>query len=134
MGTFFMIMRAIRRHSRALVADYDVRTPGLDARTSTLSGGNIQKLIMARELESSQGVFVVSQPTRGVDIGAAEYIHARLMAARDAGLALLLVSEDLDEVLALSDRVGVMFEGRMVALLDRSECTLETVGLLMTGG
>ena len=127
-------MRAIRRHSRALVADYDVRTPGLDARTSTLSGGNIQKLIMARELESSQGVFVVSQPTRGVDIGAAEYIHARLMAARDAGLALLLISEDLDEVLALSDRVGVMFEGRMVSLLDRSECTLETVGLLMTGG
>ena len=89
---------------------------------------------MARELESSQGVFVVSQPSRGVDIGAAEYIHARLMAARDAGLALLLISEDLDEVLALSDRVGVMFEGRMVALLHRSECTLETVGLLMTGG
>ena len=80
---------------------------------------------MARELSSAQRVLVASQPTRGVDIGAAEYIHARLMAARDAGLAVLVISEDLDEVLALSDRVAVMFAGRIVGTLDRAACTTE---------
>jgi simple sugar transport system ATP-binding protein len=98
-----------------------------------LSGGNIQKLIMAREMADAAPVVLVSQPTRGVDIGAAEYIHRRLMAARDAGAAILLISEDLDEILAMSDRVAVMFEGRIVAVDDRAACTSERLGLLMTG-
>jgi len=132
-------MAAVRTHAEHLVADFAVRTPTLDTRTASLSGGNIQKLIMAREMSpilggGSTGVLVVSQPTRGVDIGAAEYIHARLMAARDAGVAVLVVSEDLDEVLALSDRVGVMFDSRIVSILDRDECSLERLGLMMTGG
>jgi len=132
-------MGAVRSHAKQLVDDFAVRTPTLDTRTASLSGGNIQKLIMAREmtaimLRGAAGVLVVSQPTRGVDIGAAEYIHARLIAARDAGLAVLVISEDLDEVLALSDRVGVMLNGRLVSVLDRAECTLERLGLLMTGG
>lgn len=131
-------MAAVRAHARQLVADFAVRTPTLDTRTASLSGGNIQKLIMAREMtaimsKGTAGVLVVSQPTRGVDIGAAEYIHARLMAARHAGLAVLVVSEDLDEVLALSDRVGVMFEGRLISILERDRCTLERLGLMMTG-
>ena len=131
-------MGAVRSHAKQLVDDFAVRTPTLDTRTASLSGGNIQKLIMAREMSAimlrGAGVLVVSQPTRGVDIGAAEYIHARLIAARDAGLAVLVISEDLDEVLALSDRVGVMLNGRLVSVLDRAECTLERLGLLMTGG
>ena len=124
---------AIRRHADQLVREFAVRTPGLDTATRTLSGGNIQKLIMARELSSAQRVLVASQPTRGVDIGAAEYIHARLMAARDAGLAVLVISEDLDEVLALSDRVAVMFAGRIVGTLDRGDCTTSRLGMMMAG-
>ena len=118
---------------RQLVREFAVRTPGLDTPTRTLSGGNIQKLIMAREVSSAQRVLVASQPTRGVDIGAAEYIHARLMAARDAGLAVLVISEDLDEVLALSDRVAVMFAGRIVGTLDRPDCTTRRLGMMMAG-
>ena len=110
-----------------------MRTPGLDTPTRTLSGGNIQKLIMAREVTSARRVLVAAQPTRGVDIGAAEYIHARLMAARDAGLAVLVISEDLDEVLALSDRVAVMFDGRIVGTLDRAACTTSRLGMMMAG-
>jgi general nucleoside transport system ATP-binding protein len=124
---------AIRRHADRLVREFAVRTPGLDTATRTLSGGNIQKLIMARELSSAERVLIASQPTRGVDIGAAEYIHARLMAARDVGLAVLVISEDLDEVLALSDRVAVMFAGRIVGTLGRSECTTSRLGMMMAG-
>jgi general nucleoside transport system ATP-binding protein len=124
---------AIRRHARRLVAEFAVRTPGLDTPTRQLSGGNIQKLIMAREMSSAQRLLVASQPTRGVDIGAAEYIHARLMAARDAGLAVLMISEDLDEVLALSDRVAVMFAGKLVGVLDRHDCTTTRLGMMMAG-
>ena len=129
----FLRRGAIRQHAEQLVREFAVRTPGLDAQTRTLSGGNIQKLIMAREMTSAQRVLVASQPTRGVDIGAAEYIHARLMSARDAGLAVLVISEDLDEVLALSDRVAVMFAGRIVGTLDRSACTSRRLGMMMAG-
>jgi simple sugar transport system ATP-binding protein len=124
---------AIRRHARRMVSDYSVRTPSIDTRTASLSGGNIQKVIMAREITAAEGVLLASQPTRGVDIGAAEYIHARLMQARDAGMAVLMISEDLDEILALCDRVAVMFEGRIVGLLDRADCRAAELGLLMSG-
>ena len=124
---------AIRQHADRLVREFAVRTPGLDTPTRALSGGNIQKLIMAREVTSARRVLLAAQPTRGVDIGAAEYIHARLMAARDAGLAVLLISEDLDEVLALSDRVAVMLDGRIVGTLDRPACTTSRLGMMMAG-
>jgi ABC-type uncharacterized transport system ATPase subunit len=124
---------AIRGHAADLVRAFTVRTPGLDTPTRALSGGNIQKLIMAREVSSAKLVLVASQPTRGVDIGSAEYIHARLMAARDTGLAVLVISEDLDEVLALSDRVAVMYGGQIVGVLDRDDCTLGRLGLMMAG-
>ena len=125
---------AIRSHGQNLVKEYAVRTPDLTTATSSLSGGNIQKLILARELDGEPPVLLAAQPTRGVDIGAAEYIHERLVAQRERGTAILVVSEDLDEVMALSDEVAVMYEGRIVAIVPRSECTMNGLGLLMAGG
>jgi simple sugar transport system ATP-binding protein len=127
-------MNAIREHGEDLVKEYAVKTPDLATSTSSLSGGNIQKLIMARELEGEPPVLLAAQPTRGVDIGAAEYIHERLVAQRERGTAILVISEDLDEVLAVSDDVAVMFEGRIVAVVPRQDCTVQGLGLLMAGG
>ena len=124
---------ALRDRARDLIARFAVKTPSLDTPTRSLSGGNIQKVIIARELSSSPAVLVAAQPTRGVDIGAAEYIHERLVSQRADGTAILMISEDLDEVLGLADRVGVMFEGRLVAVFDRNECSVEKLGLLMAG-
>ncbi len=123
----------IAERCRDLVERFAVKTPSLETTTANLSGGNIQKLILARELSGQPKVLVAAQPTRGVDIGAAEYIHRRLIEERTSGNAILVISEDLDEVLALSDRVAVMFEGRMVAVLNVAEATVERIGLLMAG-
>jgi simple sugar transport system ATP-binding protein len=124
--------KTIRNHSRALVDEYAVKTPGLDTKTRNLSGGNIQKMILARELSGTPKVLVASQPTRGVDIGAAEYIHRRLVEQRAEGTAILMISEDLDEVYALSDRIAVIYEGQIMGIVDPS-ATREQVGLLMAG-
>jgi len=110
-----------------------VKTPTIDTTTRSLSGGNIQKLILARELSAEPTVLVASQPTRGVDIGAAEYIHRRLVEERDRGTAILVISEDLDEILTLADQVAVMFEGRLMAVRDRAAVRVEEIGLLMAG-
>jgi simple sugar transport system ATP-binding protein len=123
----------IRDHCRRLVDAFSVKTPTLQTPTSSLSGGNIQKLIMARELDSSPTVILAAQPTRGVDIGAAEYIHAQLIRQRGAGVAVLVISEDLDEILGLADRIAVMYEGRIVELVDRADATREGLGLAMAG-
>ena len=123
----------LRERAAELVERYAVKTPSIDTTTRALSGGNIQKVIMARELSSRPSVLVAAQPTRGVDIGAAEYIHERLVTQRDEGTAIVVISEDLDEVLALADRVAVMFEGRIVGRIDREDCTVEQLGLLMAG-
>ncbi|MGI9648994.1 MAG: ABC transporter ATP-binding protein [Acidimicrobiia bacterium] len=125
--------RAIEEACSDLVSRFTVKTPTLETPTSSLSGGNIQKLIIARELSSEPRVLIASQPTRGVDIGAAEYIHSVLMDQRADGVAILLISEDLDEVLALSDRIAVMYEGELMALVDRADATVERLGLLMAG-
>ena len=124
---------AIARACRDLVDRFTVKTPSLETTTSNLSGGNIQKLILARELSGGPKVLVAAQPTRGVDIGAAEYIHRRLIDERSSGTAVLVISEDLDEVLALSDRVAVMFDGRIVEVMDVADATVERLGLLMAG-
>ena len=129
----FLRLGAIREHCRDLVERFAVKTPNIDVPTSNLSGGNIQKLILARELSAEPKVILAAQPTRGVDVGAAEYIHSRLVAQKAAGCATLLISEDLDEVLALSDRIGVMYEGRMMGVLDRADATVERLGLWMAG-
>ena len=129
----FMNFKEIRSRSARMVADYSVKTPSIDTPLKNLSGGNIQKLILARELTRRPTVLVASQPTRGVDIGASEYIHHRLLEQRKAGTATLLISEDLDEIRALSDRVAVIYEGRIMGILDSASASLEQLGLLMAG-
>ncbi len=124
---------AIKEHAAALVERYAVKTPDIDTPTSSLSGGNIQKVIMARELTAEPKLLIASQPTRGVDIGSAEYIHERLMEQREKGTATIVISEDLDEVIGLSDRIAVMFEGRIIDIVDSEDATREAIGLLMAG-
>jgi simple sugar transport system ATP-binding protein len=116
-----------------LVAAFRVKTPTLSTPAKNLSGGNIQKLILARELNRNPSVLLAAQPTRGVDIGASEYIHERLLEQRAQGTAILLISEDLDEVRALADRIAVIYEGRIMAVVERSTATAEQLGLLMAG-
>jgi simple sugar transport system ATP-binding protein len=114
------------------VREYDVKTPSLETPVKSLSGGNIQKLILARELDRAPRVLIASQPTRGVDIGATEYIHKRLLEQRANGTAILLISEDLEEVRALSDRIAVMYEGQIVGIV-APDSPMEDLGLMMAG-
>ena len=107
----FLRQGAIRRHCQDLVAEFNVKTPNLETPARSLSGGNIQKLIMARELSAKPQVLLVAQPTRGIDVSASLYIHQRLVAQRDSGTATIIISEDLDEVMTISDRILVMYEG-----------------------
>jgi simple sugar transport system ATP-binding protein len=125
--------RAVRVHADRLVQDFDVRTPSIDAEASTLSGGNRQKVIVAREFFHGRRLLILSQPTRGLDVGSIQYIHRQIVAKRDQGVAVLINSAELDEVLALADRIAVMYAGRIVAVLDRADADRERCGLLMAG-
>jgi len=129
----FLRFGRMEEHARELVEEFKVKTPSLDTPLRNLSGGNIQKLIMARELSRRPAVLIAAQPTRGVDISATAYIHQQLLSRRDAGMAILLVSEDLDEIRALSDRIAVMYEGRITGVLPRGQATAEQIGLMMAG-
>jgi simple sugar transport system ATP-binding protein len=119
--------------SQRLVDEYDVKTTRVDVPVSNLSGGNQQKVIVAREFDRDVRLVIASQPTRGVDVGSIEYIHSQIVEQRDMGAAVLIVSSELDEVMALSDRVLVMFQGRVVAEFDPSSSTKAEVGLAMLG-
>ena len=123
----------IDAHARDVVATFDVRTPDVESPADSLSGGNKQKLIVGREFSDEIDLLIAAQPTRGIDIGAIEFIWRRIRERRDEGTAVLLVSAELDEVLALSDRVAVMYEGRIVATVDPRTATREEIGLLMAG-
>jgi simple sugar transport system ATP-binding protein len=125
--------QAVRRHAEQLVADFDVRTSSVDAPVSNLSGGNQQKVIVAREFSHADRLLVLSQPTRGLDVGSIQYIHARTVEQRDQGTAVLLVSSELDEVMALADRIVVLYRGRVVGVLDRAAATRDDIGCLMAG-
>lgn len=116
-----------------LVQDFDVRTPGIEVPAGTLSGGNQQKVIVAREFSRPIKLLIAAQPTRGLDVGSIEYIHSRIIQKRDEGTAVLLVSTELDEIVALSDRIAVMFKGRIVDILPADRVTKEQLGLLMAG-
>ncbi len=124
---------AAKERASRLVDEYDVRTPSVDVLVSTLSGGNQQKVIVAREFDRDVKLVIASQPTRGIDVGSIEYIHARIVEERDQGAAVLIVSSELDEVMALSDRILVMFEGRIAGEFDGSATATE-IGLAMLGG
>jgi len=125
--------RAIRESAREIIARFDIRTPSEETPAHALSGGNQQKAVVARELSADPKLLLASQPTRGVDIGATEFIHRQLMKARSEGRAVLLVSADLDELLALSDRIGVIFKGRIIREFTHDTAVREAVGLAMTG-
>jgi ABC-type uncharacterized transport system ATPase subunit len=126
---------AIDRDAAASVERFDIRTPSPNVRASTLSGGNQQKAVVAREFDRELKLLILDQPTRGLDVGSIEFIHRQVIAKRDAGTAVLLVSAELDEVLELSDRIGVMYGGRIVAVVDGPTADKNAIGLLMaTGG
>jgi simple sugar transport system ATP-binding protein len=125
--------REARVEASRATKDFDVRVASLDVAGGSLSGGNQQKLILSRELESGPRVIIAAQPMRGLDVGASEFVRSVLLKARQDGCAILLVSADLEELLALSDRIAVMFRGRLVAELDRDEATVETIGQYMAG-
>lgn len=124
--------RRIRQHAENLIKAYQIKaSPGDKIRT--LSGGNMQKVILARVFERNPKVIVVSQPTRGLDVGATEYVRGKLLEQREKGAAILLISEDLDEILALSDRIAVIYEGQIMGILPANEADAERLGLLMSG-
>ena len=126
-------LAAIRDWARGLVKEFDIRTPSIETSVRNLSGGNQQKVIVAREMGGKPKVLLAAQPTRGVDIGAIEFIHRRIVQERDEGAAILLVSAELDEIRSLSDRIAVMYEGRIVSI-EPPDAPEERLGLLMTGG
>jgi len=123
----------IAENGTRLVKQFDVRTPSIYTHAGNLSGGNKQKVIVAREFSRPVKLLIANQPTRGIDVGSIEFIHNQIVAQRDAGVAVLLVSAELDEVLSLADRVAVMFDGHIVKTLPIEEATRERVGLLMAG-
>jgi simple sugar transport system ATP-binding protein len=133
-GNVFLDENAIQRRATEIIEGFDVRPPNAALPARSLSGGNQQKLIIGREYHVNPKVLLVSQPTRGVDIGAIEFIHRQLVALRDKGCAILLVSAELEEVTSLSDRLLIIHEGRIAGEVDPKVATLEEIGLLMTRG
>ena len=126
-------LKAVRQRATQGVKDFDIRTPSIDTMAGSLSGGNQQKVVVAREFSVPVQLVIAAQPTRGLDVGSIEYIHRRIIEQRDAGAAILILSTELDEVLAVGDRIAVMFEGRIVGVLAGDDATYENLGLLMGG-
>jgi simple sugar transport system ATP-binding protein len=126
-------LKAIENHSEELISSFQIKTPSQDTLAKSLSGGNIQKVVVARELSRQPRVIIAAQPTRGLDVGAAEYVRERLLEERKAGTAVMLISEDLDEILALADRIAVIYEGQIMGVVQREDATPEKLGLLMAG-
>ncbi|MCL1788573.1 MAG: heme ABC transporter ATP-binding protein, partial [Defluviitaleaceae bacterium] len=130
----FLRFPVIRKHAEDLIADFDIRAgKGPATPAKSMSGGNQQKVIIAREIDLSPDLLIVSQPTRGLDVGAIEYIHQQLLAQRDSGKAVLLVSLELEEVMNVSDRILVMYEGEIVADVNPKDVTFQELGLYMSG-
>jgi ABC-type uncharacterized transport system ATPase subunit len=129
----FLDGEAITSRAEELIEAYDVMAPGIGTRTRLLSGGNLQKLILAREISSHPALMVAVYPTRGLDIGATEAVRRLLLEQRQAGGAILLISEDLDELLSMSDRIAVLYEGQIMGVVDAEEASIEELGLMMAG-
>ena len=123
----------IAAHARVLVEKFDVRTPDIAMHGGSLSGGNQQKMVVAREFSRPINLLIAAQPTRGIDVGSIEFIHQQIVAKRDEGVAVLLVSAELDEIMALSDRIAVIYKGEIIGIVDRADATREGLGLLMAG-
>jgi simple sugar transport system ATP-binding protein len=129
----FLQRGAMREAAARLIADFDIQCDGPDAPMWSLSGGNQQRVVLARELTGEPKVLVAAQPTHGLDVGAIEYMGARLRAAADSGVAVLLISTEIEEILALSDRIGVIYRGRIAGEMARGEVDMERLGILMGG-
>ena len=124
---------AIIKHAEELIETFDVRTPGPLTPGGSLSGGNQQKMVVAREFSRPSKLLIAAQPTRGIDVGSIEFIHRQIVNKRDEGVAVLLVSSELDEIMALSDRIAVMYKGEIIDIVPRAAATRENIGLLMAG-
>jgi simple sugar transport system ATP-binding protein len=124
---------AARRFAEDIIANYQVKCPSPDARVRLLSGGNMQKIILGRVMANAPSIVLANQPTRGLDVGAVAYVHEQLLEARNRGAAILLISEDLDELLALSDQLTVMYRGRLSAPIPRGQVNISEIGLMMAG-
>jgi len=132
-GGVVLNRRRVDAYAERLVKEFGIRTPSVETSAGSLSGGNQQKMVVARELGRRPALLIASQPTRGIDVGSIEFIHQQLVAQRDAGAAVLLVSAELDEIMALSDRIAVMYKGEIVATVPAGAVTREQLGLLMAG-
>ena len=129
----FLMLKTIAKHSDNLIEKFRVKTPSRETKAGSLSGGNIQKVVLAREISRNPRVLIAAQPTRGLDVGATEYVHAQLLEQRRNGTAIMMISEDLDEVMSISDRIAVICEGQIMGIIPRDEATPERLGLLMAG-
>ncbi len=129
----FLMLKNIANHSDELIEKFRVKTPSRETKAGSLSGGNIQKVVLAREISRMPRVLIAAQPTRGLDVGATEYVHAQLLKQRRDGTAIMMISEDLDEVMAISDRIAVICEGEIMGIIPRDQATPEQLGLLMAG-
>lgn len=129
----FLNLRDISKHADELIKQFHVKTPSQETHAKNLSGGNIQKVVLAREISRNPRAILAAQPTRGLDIGATEYVREQLLVERSKGVAIMLISEDLDEILALSDRIAVIYEGQIMDIVPRADATPEKLGLLMAG-
>lgn len=130
----FLNYDAINKHAEKLIEEFDVRTPSIHTLARSLSGGNQQKAIIAREVDKDPDLLIAAQPTRGLDVGAIEFIHKRLIEQRDKGKAVLLLSLELDEIMNVSDRIAVIYEGQIVGIVRPEETTEQELGLMMSGG
>ena len=124
----------IRAQARAEVEEFGIKTPSIDVAARTLSGGNQQKLILAREIDRDPKALIASQPTRGLDVGAIEFVHNRLLEMREKGVGIILISYELEEIVSLADRIVVLYEGEIVYEVAGADAVRETIGLAMTGG
>lgn len=130
---FLLDQRRIMDSANQQIPAYEIVTPGPNQKAKFLSGGNLQKVILARVLDRKPRCLLVNQPTCGLDVGVVEYIHSQLIKLRDEGTGILLISEDLDELFNISDRILVMFKGQIMGVFATQEARLETIGLLMAG-
>jgi simple sugar transport system ATP-binding protein len=129
----FLMLKTIGKHTDELIGKFRVKTPSRETKAGNLSGGNIQKVVLAREISRKPRVLIAAQPTRGLDVGATEYVHAQLIKQRKDGTAIMMISEDLDEVMAVSDRIAVLHDGQIMGIVNRGEVSTQELGLLMAG-
>jgi len=130
---YFLDKNEIRKHAERLIKEYDIATPSADAPARNLSGGNLQRLILAKVLSRNPKLLVAAQPTSGLDVGATEFIRKKLMEQKEKGVAILLISEDLSEIMSLSDRIAVIYEGKIVGIIPAAKAEIKEIGLMMAG-